>query len=110
MEEHIPEPLPDILSNKGIRSLYPVQVKAIKAGLFEGRNLVVSAPTASGKTLIAIMGIIYKVLKNKVKALYLTPLRALASEKYEELEDFTKDLGLRVALTTGDYDSDDPWL
>jgi len=105
----IPE-IKQALLEKGIVTLFPPQIEAIKAGVLKGYNLVVSAPTASGKTLIAEIAILNKVLKERVKALYLTHLRALASEKFEEFSFYEKSLGLKIALTTGDYDSSDPWL
>ncbi|RLE84984.1 MAG: extensin, partial [Thermoprotei archaeon] len=106
--------LPDkaiaILESKGVRTLYPTQALAIKAGVLEGANVVLSSPTASGKTLVAVLAIIKHVLEGKGISLYLTPLRALAAEKYEELRSLGESLGFKVALTTGDYDSSDPWL
>ena len=39
-------------------SLTPIQEKAVNKGLLEDKSLLVCAPTASGKTLIATMGII----------------------------------------------------
>ena len=49
------------------------------------------------------------VLERGGKALYMVPLRALASEKYDEFRKY-EELGIKVALSTGDYDSSDPWL
>jgi len=72
--------------------------------------LVVSAPTASGKTLIAELAIVKRVVEEKAKALYLTPLRALAYEKWLEFKKYEERGLLRTAVTTGDYDSDDRWL
>ena len=43
-----------------------------------GKNLVLAIPTASGKSLIAYLAILKSVLKGG-KALYIVPLRALAS-------------------------------
>ena len=42
-----------VLKACGFSSLNPVQQSAIEAGVLEGRSMVVAAPTASGKTLIA---------------------------------------------------------
>lgn len=106
----IPSRAVSILESKGIKSLYPTQEQAIRAGVLKGANIVLSSPTASGKTLVAIITILKHVLEGKGIALYLTPLRALAAEKYEELRDLGSSLGFKVALTTGDYDSSDPWL
>src|SRR2546426_11095550 len=73
-----------------------------------GKNLVLAIPTASGKSLIAYLAILKSVLKGG-KALYIVPLRALASEKHEDLKAF-EPLGVRVGLTMGDYDRIDPTL
>lgn len=66
-------------------------------------------PTAAGKTLVGLMSILRRALVERSKALYMVPLKALASEKYEEFSSL-ESLGLRVAVSTGDYDSSDPWL
>ena len=106
----IDEQLKDLLREEGIVELFPPQEEAIRAGALEGRNLVLASPTASGKTLIAVLCAVKHILERDGKVLYLTPLRALASEKYEEfkkLEAIEKPGGepIRVAISTGDYDS-----
>jgi len=92
----------------GIDKFYPPQADALKKGLLDGKNMVLSVPTASGKTLIAELAIMKHVLQGK-KGLYLVPLRALASEKYEDLKAKYGDMA-KVVLSTGDYDSKDPRL
>lgn len=104
-----------LLAERGVRELYPPQVDAVKAGALEGRNILLASPTASGKTLVAELCVLKHVLEKGGKALYLTPLRALASEKYEEFKKYSglvKSDGKRfaAAISTGDYDSSDPWL
>jgi len=111
----IPEPSKQIILNSGISELYPPQEDAIKAGALVGKNLVLASPTASGKTLVAELCAIKHVLEKDGKVLYLTPLRALASEKFQEFRKYTalrKRNGRRVSvgISTGDYDSNDPWL
>ena len=96
-----------LLSHLGYSSLYPPQEMALERGILEGKRMLVTTPTASGKTLIAMMAILKAVEKGS-KAVYLTPLRALASEKHDDLKVLEKlDLGrkIRVALATSDYDS-----
>ena len=88
--------------------LYPPQVDCIKAGLLEGKSILVSAPTASGKTLTATLAMINYLSKNKGKIIYLSPLRALASEKYLEFKKLEKvDLGkkIKVGISTGDFEN-----
>lgn len=104
-----------LLEGEGLDQLYPPQEDAIQAGVLDGKNLVLASPTASGKTLIAELCILKHVLERQGKAIYLAPLRALASEKYKEFQKYSsikKHSGerVRVGISTGDYDSSDPWL
>ncbi|MEM4562537.1 MAG: DEAD/DEAH box helicase [Thermofilum sp.] len=98
-----------LVEKNGIKALYPTQEAAIKSGLLDGENLVLAAPTASGKTLVAELAALKHLLSGG-KVLYLTPLRALASEKYREFSEFFGIFGYRVAVSTGDYDTADPHL
>jgi helicase len=107
-ELELPEGVAGIMAREGIEELYPPQAEAVPIAL-EGRNLVVAVPTASGKSLIAYLATIKHVLEEGGKVLYIVPLKALATEKHEDLERFGE-LGLRVAVSVGDYDSPDPRL
>ena len=96
-----------LLSHLGYSSLYPPQEMALKHGILEGESVLMTTPTASGKTLIAMMAICQTLKKNR-KAVYLTPLRALASEKYQDmkvLENLDFGRKIKVMAATGDYDS-----
>lgn len=97
----------EILKAQGIEELYPPQADGIGPALL-GENLVLAIPTASGKSLVAYLAILASVLRGG-KALYIVPLRALAAEKYEDLKEFEQ-LGIRVGISVGDYDSVDPTL
>ncbi len=104
-----------LLENEGLDQFYPPQEDAIKAGVLDGKNLVLASPTASGKTLVAEICILKHILERNGKAIYLAPLRALASEKFKEFQRYSsikKPSGehLRIGMSTGDYDSSDPWL
>lgn len=101
----IPENLKQRYLASGITELYPPQAECIQSGLLEGRNLLVSIPTASGKTLIAEMAMHTHIAK-KGKCLYIVPLKALASEKFDE---FTGK-GVRIGIATGDFDRRDDSL
>jgi len=104
----VPDWLPDHLREQGIESLYPPQAEAVEAGVTRGENLVASVPTASGKTLVATLAMLASVERGGT-ALYIVPLRALASEKREEFEQFEQ-YGLDVGVSTGNYESDGGWL
>src|SRR5438067_12780678 len=97
-----------ILDSLGYSSLYPPQELALSKGLLESRNLLITTPTASGKTLIAVIAAI-KPIEKGMKVVYLTPLRAIATEKYHYLRVLeninTIDKKIRIKIATSDYDS-----
>lgn len=114
-EVDLPEEARRLLAKQGYEQLYPPQEEAIRRGALQGRNLVLASPTASGKTLVAELCALKHVLERNGKVLYLTPLRALAAEKFEDFRKYgelRKPEGgrVRVAISTGDYDSSDPHL
>ena len=92
------------------KELNPVQREALERGLLKGKNLVVFAPTSSGKTLIAEIAALKTILKEKRKVVYLVPLVALANEKYETFKKKYEKIGIKVAISVGDFDSSDPFL
>jgi len=97
--------LDEVLAKKGISRLNPVQEEAITKGLLEGKSLVISAPTGSGKTLCAELAALGTVKTGK-KTVIVSPLRALATEHAETF----RELHESTALSIGDYDTDDPKL
>ena len=101
----IPENLKQHLLAAGVTELYPPQAECVEKGMFAGKNLLVAIPTASGKTLIAEMAMHCHIAK-KGKCLYIVPLKALASEKYDEFGN----KGVRVGIATGDFDRRDDTL
>ena len=77
----------DFLKLEGYEELFEPQERSVKAGLFdEKKNFLITIPTASGKTLIAMLAILSHLSKHKTKVVYLTPLRALASENLKSLK------------------------
>src|SRR5207247_9850089 len=88
----------EILKGQGIEELYPPQVDAIGPALL-GENLVLAIPTASGKSLVAYLAILASVLRQG-KALYLVPLRPLAAEKREDLQE-VEHPGIKGAIRVG---------
>ncbi len=98
--DFIPGYIKDQLEEMGITGLRKFQADGIIKGL-SGVNLIVTAPTGSGKTLIGeILGVI-KIVEEKKKVLYLVPYKALAEEAKDT---FTRRYPfIRVGIGTGDY-------
>ncbi|WP_256288472.1 ATP-dependent DNA helicase [Halobellus inordinatus] len=122
----LPEEVAAHLREEGIEELYPPQRAAVEAGVTRGDSLVASVPTASGKTLVAELAMLSSVARGVSrsrsdgseappsgssggKALYIVPLRALASEKKAEFERW-EEYGFDVGVSTGNYESDGEWL
>ena len=72
------------------------------------RNLIVSSPTNSGKSLVGLLVLLEAILRDR-RAILIEPLRALAREKVDELELTAKRLSkvfgkkMAVRISTGDY-------
>ncbi|MCC7574226.1 DEAD/DEAH box helicase [Candidatus Woesearchaeota archaeon] len=108
LKKEIPKNIYEILENKKFEELRPSQTKAIKQGLFKEKNQLICTPTASGKTLVAEMSFLNTILNKKQKAVYIVPLRALATEKYYSFkETYTE---IKTGLSTGELDSEDTAL
>ncbi|WP_406669975.1 DEAD/DEAH box helicase [Methanolobus sp. ZRKC4] len=99
----LPREAIDIYTSAGIEELYPPQSEIVNKGLLEGNNILAAIPTACGKTLVAELAMLKHVL-NGGKALYIVPLRALASEKYERFKEF-ESLGIKTGISTGELES-----
>ncbi len=94
---------------QNINELRPSQKKSIDAGLLKHKNLLVCTPTASGKTLVAEIAGINSILIKRGKAIYIAPLKALASEKYKQLKQRYGHVA-SFALSIGDSDAADAYL
>ncbi len=108
--KNLPKETYQALKEKDITKLNPMQTKAIKKGLLDQGSYVVTAPTSSGKTLLAELLTVKKTINEGKKALYLCPLRALATEQYRNFKDKYSSLGLETALSIGDFDQQDKKL
>ena len=91
----------------GIERLHPPQAESMEP-IFSGRNALIAIPTASGKSLIAYIAILRRLLLEDIgsRAVYIVPLKALATEKFEELSQLGKSLNLTIGLGIGDSTSE----
>lgn len=68
-----------------------------------GDNLLVVAPTSSGKTSVAKYAILYHLLNSNKTVVYTTPTKSLSNEKYEEMIELLEPYGISPGLLTGDH-------
>lgn len=104
----LPNEIIDSLEARCIKKFTPPQEESIKNGLLSFKNIVVASPTASGKTLIAEIACVNSILGKGKKAVYIAPMRALASEKFNDFKAAYP--YIKTAMSIGDLDSNDPWL
>ncbi len=96
-----------ILQNAYGKEFLPLQERVIREhGLFANRNLVICAPTSSGKTFLAEALFLYHALHTR-KVILLVPTKALANQRYEELKSRYAPLGYDIVLSSRDHTEDD---
>src|SRR5829696_4618662 len=100
----------EVLRHRGVDQLYTHQALAIDHAL-AGRHVVVTTPTASGKTLCYNAPVLSAVLRDpSARALYLFPTKALAQDQLAELHEVSNRLSRHDELEIGvfTYDGDTP--
>ena len=86
--------------------LYSHQARAFEL-VWEGHNVVVVTPTASGKTLCYDLPVLNRLLEDpEMRAMYLFPTKALAEDQLDEFQSLVDALGAPVRAFT--YDGDTP--
>ena len=95
----------DFLKRKNIK-LYSHQAEGLKL-VSEGKNIVLTTPTASGKSLVYILSVLEKIKENpQTKALIVFPLKALARDQYGKIMDIIFET--QIDATVDVYDGDTP--
>ena len=90
------------------KELREAQVEAIKAIRESDKNLIISAPTASGKTEAAFLPLISELLDSKKKEeiiLYISPLKALINDQKDRLINITRKMYIDIIPWHGDISS-----
>jgi DEAD/DEAH box helicase domain-containing protein len=106
----IDDRLRDVLRARGIQGFYTHQAASVEHALAR-RNVVITTPTASGKTLCYNAPVLSAVLRDpSTRALYLFPTKALAQDQLAELHTLSDHLSRRSDLEIGvfTYDGDTP--
>jgi helicase len=96
--------------SSSIPSLNQLQIDAINDfGIFDGKHIVVSAPTSSGKTMIGELAALNGILKRQ-RTIFLFPLKALVNDKQKHFDKTYSLLGYRTIKATGEETDDIPFL
>jgi superfamily II DNA/RNA helicase len=91
----------EIIGKAGIKPR-GIQNLAIDKGLLQGKSIMVSSPTGSGKTLVGEMALLRAVTVGE-KGMFLVPLRALAVQVSQVLKERYEVFGVMIGLSTGDF-------
>ncbi|XP_048838928.1 DNA polymerase theta [Brienomyrus brachyistius] len=93
----LPKPVLERYQCLGVTKMFEWQAECLTLGkVLEGKNLVYSAPTSAGKTLVAELLMLKRVLESKRKALFILPFVSVAKEKMHYLQKVFQEAGIRV--------------
>ena len=99
------ENISDYLKELKINQFYKFQEDAIQEIVF-GENIVIEAPTASGKTEAFLIPVIEKIKKEsnqgKVFAIFVYPTKALARDQFPKIKKFADKIKINVKVFDGD--------
>ena len=103
-------PTKSLLEESGISKPTPPQAEAIPL-IANGENVLVIAPTGSGKTEAAILPLIDRMIQDTdrqgISLVYITPLRALNRDLLKRLQVWSSKLGFTVEVRHGDTPTKD---
>src|SRR5215831_12385805 len=96
------------LEKEGFLDASPIQQLSIPA-ILKGENVLLIAPTGTGKTLAAVLPVLDMFLERRasekthgISILYVTPLRALNRDLLRRLEEMGRDLDVKIQVRHGD--------
>ncbi len=99
------ESITDHLKELGIEQFYKFQEDAI-GEIAYGENVVIEAPTASGKTEAFLIPVIQRIKKDSsegnVFAIFVYPTKALARDQFPKIKKFAQKIGVKVDVFDGD--------
>ena len=102
------QPIRAVMKQIGIEKLLETQEKAIPP-IMMGKNVLLIAPTGSGKTEAALLPVLSKLTaiedRRGISLLYITPLRALNRDMMKRIMKLCVSLGLSVDVRHGDTSS-----
>ncbi|MDD5094597.1 MAG: DEAD/DEAH box helicase [Dehalococcoidia bacterium] len=97
--------LESALKARGLLPLYRHQTAAVE-GTLSGKNIIVSTPSASGKTLCYNLPVLNSILEQEAtRAIYLFPTKALAQDQLRSLNELTSAVKMKIKKATFDGDT-----
>jgi DEAD/DEAH box helicase domain-containing protein len=109
----VDEAIAQVLAKKGIDKLYKFQEDAVTK-ILQGHDVVVTAPTASGKTEAFCLPILQKIGEEvsrfgslrtgegRIRAIFVYPTKALSRDQLPKIKELAEPLGVRAAVLDGD--------
>lgn len=99
------ESISEHLKELGIKQFYKFQEETIQEIIF-GENVVIEAPTASGKTEAFLIPVIQRIKKEandgNVFAIFIYPTKALARDQHPKIQKFAEKIGINIKVFDGD--------
>ena len=94
-----------VLESKKIEKFYKFQEDAIRE-IMVGNNVIITAPTASGKTEAFVIPVLQKILdkeqNNTIQALFVYPTKSLSKDQFPKIKKIADELDIRVEMFDGD--------
>lgn len=109
-------PIVNVLTHQPIKLENPIYTFPYECDPFQlhsfnsieqGHDILVCAPTASGKTTVIQYALLYNIIKLQKRAVLIVPIKVLANQAYADLKKILQPLNITVGILTGDIKIDE---